>query len=334
MDKHQATLNTLQDLHAELAALDNEMRKSGVPPHARAFRAWRDFCFQRSLALTFPPSIEDPRPDDLSLGALTAHIFSWFEQRYDKRSNIIFNPSIGVIDIDGDRFRMSVHMIQAGQVNVEINPARLAFRYRPIARAPRSVKDNLLRMLDGMTQQYADSIPVDLYPSIANQGALIMSVYNELTARLGNALVKEASADINGGVGALMDGVSLGHARWCFLQSAEKSIKALLQLDGVPSDKYFKAGHHLYKLVDLSPKLKNSRHLTSAVVDAVMCEAKVRYGEIQTSVSEALAAYQNSLVIIREALKWIPAKRRFGIVIYPGPFPEGQFDPVVDGIPC
>ncbi|AZO69957.1 hypothetical protein [Mesorhizobium sp. M1D.F.Ca.ET.043.01.1.1] len=333
MDHTPKPLNTLQDLHDELSALDDEMRKNGVPPHARMFRAWRDFCLRRGLALNFRPTIEDPSPDDLSLGALTAHISNWFKQRYDTRSRIVYSPSIGVIDIDGDRLRMSVPMIQAGQVDVEINPARLGYRYRRIARSPRSLKDNLLNLLDGMTQQYANSLPPSAYAAVAEQAALIISVYNEMSARLANTLVKEAAVDLDSGALALMDGVSQGHARWSFLQAAEKSIKALLQFDGVPYDKYFKAGHNLYKLQELSTKLKGSKVMTSAVIDAVLCEAKVRYGEIPSSPTEAMAAYRNSLLIIREALKGIATQRRFGAAIYPGPFPDGHFDAIADCVP-
>ncbi|MFK0691376.1 hypothetical protein ACFX5Q_24725 [Mesorhizobium sp. IMUNJ 23033] len=272
-----------------------------------------------------PSPIRNPSPDDLSYGALSAHIFARFDDRYGKKLNIVYAPATGIIDIDGDLFLLSVSIIY-GQVNVEINPERLGFKYSRLVKG-RFPKMNLLQSLENLTQAYADSIPTRLYVDLSDQFGRIVMVYNEMMAHHDVPLVAEASVDIDAGVSALMNGISLGHARWCFHQAAEKSVKALLKFEGV---EYPKTGHKLDDLVNLSGRLKGT--ISSTVIANVVCSSKARYGEIATSVDEVLLSYRSALLVIDAALKKIPAKRLFsGIVIYPGPFPDGAFDPKLDG---
>ncbi|TPJ34265.1 hypothetical protein [Mesorhizobium sp. B2-6-5] len=330
-DRSSSPFASLAALHAELAAIDQEMRKAGVRVHARPMRGWTTLSFRNGLGLQRPSPNRDPQPNDLSWDALTEHIRKWFERRYGKRANIVYAPSAGVIDIDGDLFRMWAPMI-FGQVNFEINPERLEFKYRPLVRN-RIPKDNLLKSLDGLTPSYAESIPTTLYKTIGDQAGQIMVTYNEMLAHLGTVLVAEASVDIDAGVSALLGRISPGHAKWCFHQAAEKSIKALLQHEGVQDATLFKAGHDLAKLVALSPTLTASNRVTAAMIDAITCSPKARYGQIQTSIGEALGSYQNALIFILGALQLIvPVTRRFGgIAIYTGSFPAGEFDAALDG---
>lgn len=327
----KSPFTSLAALHAELAAIDEEMRKAGVRVAARPMRGWQTLSFRNGLGLHMPSPIRDPKPNDLSWGALSEHIHVWFEQRYGNRANIVFAPSAGAIDIDGDLFRMWVPMV-LGQVNFEISLDRLEFKYRPLVK-DRVPKGNLLNALDGLTRPYAESIPTGLYQSLSVQAGRILGTYNEMMAHHGTVLVAEASVDIDAGVSALLDGISPGHARWCFHQAAEKSIKALLQHENVPHAKFFKAGHDLAKLVALSSTLTRSQRVTAPMIDAITCSPKARYGEIPTSISEALDSYQNALIAIRGVLQIIvPVTRHFGgILIYPGPYPADQFDPAIDG---
>ncbi|MBZ9815750.1 HEPN domain-containing protein [Mesorhizobium sp. CA7] len=320
-------VQSLADLHAELALIDEEMRKAGVKFTGRDIRGWQTFSSRRGLGLRMPSPIRNPSPDDLSYDALSAHIFAWFDRRYGKKLNIVYAPSAGVIDIDGDLFSLSVSIIY-GQVNVEVNPQRLTFKYSSLVK-DRFPKMNLLQSLKDLTQAYAESIPPALYVDLVKQYGLIVTTYNEMMAHHSVPLVAEASVDIDAGAAALMDGISFGHARWCFHQAAEKSVKALLQHEGVS---YSRRGHDLKELIELSTKLAGK--VRDSTIATATCSSKARYGEVVTSVSEAILSYRSALTIIDAALKKMPGKRLFrGIVVYPGPFPDSEFDPKIDGLP-
>ena len=326
MAADKTPIQSLDDLHAELALIDEEMRKAGVKFTGRDIRGWQTFSSRRGLGLRMPSPIKNPSPDNLSYDALSAHIFAWFGRRYGKKLNLVYAPSVGVIDIDGDLFSLSVSIIY-GQVNIEINPQRLTFEYRPLVR-DRFPKMNLLQSLKDLTQAYADSIPPALYVDLIQQYGLIVTTYNEMMAHYSVPLVAEASVDIDAGVAALMDGISFGHARWCFHQGAEKSVKALLQHERVV---YAKRGHNLKELVELSTKLAGK--VSDPTIAAATCSSKARYGEAVTSVAEAILSYRSALAIIDAALRKMPAKRLFGgIKFYAGPFPSDEFDPQIDGI--
>jgi hypothetical protein len=126
-------VQSLAELHAELACIEDEMRKAGEKFTGRDMRGWHTFSAQRGGGLRMPSPIRNPTPGDLSYGALSAHIFDWFDRRYGKKLNLVYAPSTGAIDIDGDLFSLSVSVIY-GQVNVEINPQRLTFRYCPLVK--------------------------------------------------------------------------------------------------------------------------------------------------------------------------------------------------------
>lgn len=319
---------SLQELHAELALIDRDLRAERFKLQGRGFEGFRRFSQRYSLGLRFPSPTEKPDATDLSYNALTAHILDWFDARYGRKMNFVYSPSSGIIDIDGDLFLLRVMWIW-GQMLFEINPARLGFKYRRIGK-DRPPKGNVLQEVDALTQAYADSIPVQQYDVISVQFSRAMLASSEMFTHHQTPLVAEASVDLDAGVKALMDGISYGHARWCFEQAAEKCLKAVLRWQTIT---YPKRGHFLDRLIKLSPKLVGC-NLPAKMVDDASCSPEARYGEIVTSRDEALAAYAAMLEIVAKVLKLIPGQRQMtGLALYAGPFPERAFDPIRDGEP-
>ncbi|TPN28360.1 HEPN domain-containing protein [Mesorhizobium sp. B2-3-3] len=242
--------------------------------------------------------------------------------------NSVYSPSSGNIDIDGDLFLLRVMRIW-GQMHFEINPARLAFKYRRVGK-DWPPKGNVLQEVDALTQAYADSIPAQQYDGISDQFWRAMLASSEMFTHHQTPLVAEASVDLDAGVKALLDGISYGHARWCFEQAAEKCVKAVLQWQTIT---YPKRGHSLEKLIKLSPQLVGC-NLPAKTIDDASCSPEARYGEIATSRDDALSAYTAMLEIVANALKLIPGKRQMtGLGLYAGPFPDRAFDPIRDGEP-
>lgn len=318
----------LQELYAELTLIDHDLRAERFKLQGRGFEGFRRFSQRYSLGLRFPSPIERPDANDLSDNALTAHVLDWFDARYGRKMNFVYSPSSGIIDIDGDLFLLRVMRIW-GQMHFEINPARLGFRYRKLGKDS-PPKGNVLQEVDALTQAYADSIAIQQYDGIAAQFARVMLACSEMFAHHQTPLVAEASVDLDAGVRALLDGISYGHARWCFEQATEKCLKAALQGQAIT---YPKRGHSLGKLIQLSPKLVGC-NLTTKLVDDASCSPEARYGEIATSRDEALAAYVAMLEIVAKVLKLIPGQRQMtGLALYSGPFPDRAFDPIRDGEP-
>ncbi|WP_292694340.1 HEPN domain-containing protein [Mesorhizobium sp.] len=318
---------TLEELHAELASIDSDLRAERFKLQGRGFEGKRRYSIRHDLELQFPSPVEAPSPDDLSYGALTAHILDWFDARYGRKLKVIYSPSSGILDIDGDLFLLNVSMIW-GQAQFEINPARLTFKYRKVSRT--IPKANVLQLVDALTQAYADSIPIQQYERILRQFGWVMMAHNEMLTYHQNRLVAEASVDLDAGAKALMDGISLGHARWYFEQTVEKCLKAIIQWE---TGTYPKHGHKLDDLVKLSSKLIGCNLSSKSLADA-SCSAGARYGEIATSRDEALSAYTAALEIVAKVLKLMPGRRQMtGLVAYPGPFPDNAFDPIQDAEP-
>ncbi|TRC91139.1 hypothetical protein FJV80_04250 [Mesorhizobium sp. WSM4310] len=311
-----------------MAAIDRELRRKRFKLQGRGFEGFRRFSHRHGLGLRFPSTIENPSPGDLSYDALTAHILDWFDARYGRKLNFVYSPSSGIIDIDGDLFLLRVMRIW-GQMHFEINPARLRFKYRRLGKDS-PPKGNVLQEMDALTQAYADSIPAQQYDSILVQFSKAMLACSEMFTHHQTPLVAEASVDLDAGVRALMDGISFGHARWCFEQAAEKCMKAVIQWE---TGTYPKQGHKLDNLPKLSSKLIGCNLPPKLLADA-SCTGKARYGEIATSRDEALAAYVAMLEIVAKVLALIPGQRQMtGLALYAGPFPERAFDPARDGEP-
>jgi hypothetical protein len=85
-----------------------------------------------------------------------------------------------------------------------------------------------------------------------------------------------------------------GASRWHSLQLVEKTLKCYLVAHGQQPPKN-------HNIVGIAEQASLAIHPKS-LLDAVQCEPSVRYGEVDTSLSQAIAAHHSSLEICRQTI--------------------------------
>jgi hypothetical protein len=243
------TVSTELEFEQIMEQIDEELRRQGVPVHARQLRGWLMIAQRYELeGLRLAPVQRPAKPNVYSGDDLTGHILNWFQLRYGEQLNV--DPSVGhaIVVIRGDAYRVRLPRIY-GRARLVCDPAHHTEAYYPkMALAPNIATTNILDIIDGLQPGLSRVLRQDELVSIL----FTIKEYFEKFMRIEQ--IPEDTTDLRrSAVGDLRSSVDtilrvppeFGVSRWHSLQAAEKFLKLGLKGRGVSYPRTGAKGHDL-----------------------------------------------------------------------------------------
>lgn len=275
--------------------IDAQLKKDGVPIHARPLHATR-YVSERLktkiiVAQSSAPAISG-RYDELTLGE---HIHEWFSSRYGERLKIHFGPgSVGIL-IRGEVWCLTLPKIY-GEIIATCDSDLERFRKSPkICTGGQRPVCNVLNCIKDFPQGMATELTITERKQILAFFTHALDSLELMKCANGKPYIREALADIESAVSNLCGyPPQYGLSKWDSLQVAEKVMKSYLHIHNMKVPK-----HH--DLADIAAKAQAKGLLTipSALLNCIQCIAGVRYGEVTVTLEEAIDAHYASLEVCK-----------------------------------
>jgi len=230
----------------------------------------------------YAPVVPDgpPIPGDYNGDSLSAHINEWYQKKYGDRLKINFSPGSAALLIRGDAWRIDFPLLYG--------KFRMAFD-RDLQKP-----GNALRLIKGLTPEYAKSLSPNDLQEIARFFCLAFDAIQRLCEIARDPLIETARSDLISAVNNIfIQHPNYGQSKWASLQFSEKLLKCFIKKSG---GNYPKRGHNLKLLAKLAVD-KGLQILPTSIINKIQCSARVRYGEEEVSLNDAIEAHHASLVI-------------------------------------
>lgn len=283
VDIRLARLNikTDEDFNRVMEEIDQEMQAEGIPLTARDMKGWLRFSSTYGLNLMG----RDP---------LSIKIYTWFIQRYEERLKLDSTlGSMGVI-LRGSLYRMYFpvayghsKVVAQREITKERPPIVIGTQDNPPIL-------NVLDFVDGLTQDYANSLTDEELEGLFNQFVFGLTVFMEISgALIKDAMGAQARNDLNASSNHLFSNPpNYGLSKWSSQQAAEKFIRAfILSRGGVPP-----SHHHLKELAQAA-ELLGLPSMPDQWFEDIQCSAEVSSGDIPITALEAIEAQYVALQI-------------------------------------
>lgn len=271
--------------------VDSELHSEGVALPARPIRAFLVISKRFGLGLRIPTTDREPRHGVYTGEDLAIRIFAWYKSMYGRKINVNFRLCRTLVELGREMWSMSFPMtVGTVRVIVDKSPVRGANVVVGVTQPPTlNVLDCIDDLPDGLRARLQ---PVELH--------LVLREFMEgqrqsvaLRDSLDRGMMPEVLCDVEASVEFVVGrSVSFGQSRWASLQAAEKAIKTFIRLGG----KQAPNTHDLGKLMAIAGPMGlgiSSRDMSSA-----QCDARVRYGEVVSTASEAVLAHKAALRIV------------------------------------
>ena len=254
--------------------IDNKMKDEDVPIFARQIRGLGEVAKRLQCSIRGGPLNTGAIPGNYNGESLSAHINDWFERRYGDRLKHSLSPGSAVYILDGDpwlvelpRIFGKVRLICHTDITADVpNIFRSIKQITPETIARTSHRDRMELM-----QFFVSALNTfHILEELGTQHPLASSAIADLT------LASQLCCSTN---------PQLGLSRWHSLQGAEKAIKLYLTL----KDAVFPYTHNLTELLKLVD-LDRFPTITDQLISIIQCPAKIRYGEIPTTLNETASA--------------------------------------------
>jgi hypothetical protein len=279
---------------AMMAQIDLRLIDEGADIPSRPMLALREVAMKYSLSLPLGGDPARLPPELRENWALSEAVNRWYKDNYGDRLKQDWCPGRIVVLLDGDLYVLRVPRV-FGSVNFVLT--RQWLPDPGVSRGPLTC--NITQLVDEMTPSKAARLSNGALDTIGNAFETAVPAAYTLENTDHN-LMSIARGDVEVAVNSLMArGGRNGEAKWASLQSAEKVLKAAIDLEAL---KY----KYTHGLAELCQTLTNSG-LTfdaSAQVAAIQCKPGIRYGDEPCTRDEAVAAHHASLElvnIVREA---------------------------------
>lgn len=280
-----------------MRGVDQRLRESNVPPHARPLRGWLEISTSLKAGLRIcPDQNRDPTPGSYGGDDLTIRIFRWFDKHYGDRLQINFGPGRLFILLRHDPWMISlpkvfgtvVFFASATEPSSDVD---VDLRSRQVPRL------NVVDLLDGVTDSLKSSLNPQELSEILDHVVLGFRAMSALEKIRHIRMAPEVQSDIEAAVQHAMAQVPhYGQSKWSSLQAAEKILKIFLAARKVK----FPMHHRLEELVSRADA-SGLAVLDRRIVDAIQCSGGIRYGEEVASLNEAYAAHVGCLQVVAHA---------------------------------
>lgn len=291
------------DFEAEMREIDRDLAENGVPIHARPINAMLEFSKKHSVKLPFGGY--RGADAELRVGAhISREINKWFENRYGDRLKVDMSPGMLAVRVNGDLYELKVPLIY-GTANFILSDDLASSGMRDHRGVPVC---NVYSLVDGITPALIRSIHEDEHRRFFQEFIIGMqALYILMGSREGDDLVNAAVADARTAVSLLVGNHSnFGASKWASLQLSEKMLKSAISRIGLE----FPKTHTLERLVSKIASAGFELDVGN-LLQAIQCEAGIRYGEHPCSANEAADAHIASMklvnVLYRSGLGFIAA---------------------------
>ena len=279
------TDSQIRDAAAKIDAL---LASEGVPIHARPLKSvtliGKVLGVTGFAVLNEQPSVDFTRDN--------SHIWpvlhEWYEQRYGERLKFDMSAGRVAIPLRGATWSCEIPLMM-GTIKVYVE--RVGLERIPMSPKERLGTLNVLDCIDGLTLALRSELTHDEMAMIGGLFQLGCAAFMTLSQSGKHELLLAARKDYMSAVGHLIDTPHNGQSRWSSLQAAEKVVKFQIAKHG---HEYPKT-HDLAKLSRLLAS-HGLRPLPQALIDAVQCDAGVRYAS-SASFEDALKAHHASLQV-------------------------------------
>ena len=277
---------TAAEFESLMSEIDQRLIDTGTLPFRRPFAAIQQIMGRFGWFGNFLPDRSLCDVPGYAQDVLIAKAYKWYESTYGGR---LAGPTyLGHVPVElaGDLFKMRIALIY-GTVEMFIDP-NLANSGSAAGSRGRPATCNLLSLVEDLPQGLASRTPEATLRKLAELYLLADSALGWRDRWPTNALFDESRNSYDGSTDSLLSR-RLSDSRWASQQSVEKLLKALLTAADVAYPRNAREGHDLALLHRLLARgiecPVDPAHLTAA-----SCPPAVRYGEVPSSLGEALAA--------------------------------------------
>lgn len=279
---------------AMMREIDAELILQGIAVTARPMMAGREISLK--FGVDFPVFDPGPRapPELRRYGSLSNKVHEWFKATYADRLNVDPSPGCMVVSIDTDLYLLRYPRFW-GQGELVIS-RRFLPKGKPELNKP--FRGNIIELIDAMTEAKAGLISPAAIQSIFDWFPIGLRVFYDLEANSEIELLRIARSDIDTAVDKLMDRRNrYADSKWSSLQAVEKCLKAAISLE----NKEYEWEHGLQGLA--KQLADNGIDVGSLeLLDKIQTRGGIRYGDIQCTVDEALAAHHASIRFIHNLI--------------------------------
>ncbi len=272
--------------------IDLSLKDKNIPITARDMAALLEIYKRIGISSKIPHSGE-PIPGNYEGDNLTAHVEKWFQDRYGDR--LLWNPQIGcsVFIIRGDPWRIYFPKI-FGTVYFTCSADLEKYQFGSgIKTDGTSPIYNILNCFENMTPGFANCLSQNEKINILNFFTFALHSVQDVVDLIDEPYMKEAKADLDSAVNFLFSKPQqFGLSKYHSLQFTEKLLKCYLKINLIG----FKKTHNLQRLANKATGSK-SLNIKEELFEKVQCEAGVRYGENEVTLSEAISTHHASLEI-------------------------------------
>ncbi|MBS0224747.1 MAG: hypothetical protein JSS25_00180 [Proteobacteria bacterium] len=284
---------TIAKFEAMMVSMDAHLAGHDVLPPQRPLTA------QRLVALALNIGFSIPLPPRKNASAFdSADIphwtHDWFKAVYGKRIAGNFEARSIVLVIRGTLWKARLPVVY-GTMQCFFDPNLENKGVRMALNGPASV--NGLTLIDDFTQALAGRLSNDEINNISDKMVAGFHGIEALNSFWNGNLFEQAKLDYEHSVDALNSGFAWNKARWETAQAAEKVIKGMLKSVNQPVPTQGRDAHDIKHLGGLVGRHFNIT-LPQGLLEAIDCKPGVRYGEIEATKSEALAAHSALLEIL------------------------------------
>ncbi len=300
-------ITTEEQFRSLMEEVDRELRDQKVPITARDLKAIsiirRHLQIVGEINLSHLP--DQPKSGSYAGQDLIARALQWMKDRYGKRMNIPM-PGQTMVVIRGDPYKVRLpHAL--GSINLICDPSSFG-EARPMFGQFAPPTLNILDMVEGLTANLTQSLVQSEVEDILSDTAPAVRYVMILVTMKSGPMREQANNDIISSVDdVLRIPPDFGGSRWHSLQAAEKFLKSLLTLHGIPYPTKGSKGHDPTHLAGLGHSLVP---IEQALLDNVKCSAAVRYNEVPSTLLNAHRAHRSAICICEKIARHI--RQKFG----------------------
>lgn len=287
------TPTTQDEFDRVMENIDTQLREENVQIHARSFHAAGEYSKLFQLEIPISPCLDRGRPGVYTGADATAHINKWFDDRYGDRQNIFMGPGSTVIVLRGDPWEIRLPRI-FGTVQCVVERDLNRYVNEPNFRSDGHMPiTNLLTLINDFPPGLAAQLSDEDCCNVLELFRDALDCMHAIEGIAGNSYVLEALTDIHASVRHIFSvPPHYGQSKWSSAQAAEKLLKSLLKVKGIP----FPFSHDIRRLADLA-RAGGMKPLENKIIDQLQTRAAVRYGDEQVSLFEAVAAHHASMLV-------------------------------------
>lgn len=276
--------------------IDQKMQVDGVPIHLRELTAMSEVA--KLLDVEFiSPLKPKPTPGVYSGADLPAHVSVWIRNRYGDRLNFDFTNGYAVLLIRGDpwllRFPLlygAVTLVCERDLNKKYPSIVVTRPGEPLKKPTVSILQCIKEFPQGLAASLSDKELRDILKFFL-YGHEFLNALNSFCRD--HPLAMSALLDLNASARYCVSSpTEFGQSRWSSLQAAEKLLKFYIESKGQPYPKT----HLLSELAPRAAALGLSV-IDAKVLDAIQCDAGVRYEQRPHAVKDVVAAHRGVLAI-------------------------------------